>query len=206
MARDDTTSPLRPVSATEPRPGDRSARSGVRRKPAPPPDPETDSGDDAPLPRSHEASDLMKVYAGAAADSAERKAIEAVMQALLNATKPATPPPPPTSPPPLLTPEAVNRWGAVIVAAFALVAPIVQQLAGLAVDIFRPNQVVLDQLAEIRAAQDDQATKADDDRELMRDSIAWTIDAFDATSKGQPLPPVPASLNLAAAIHEAERQ
>lgn len=148
----------------------------------------------------------MKVYAGAAADSAERKAIEAVMQALLNATKPATPPPPPTSPPPLLTPEAVNRWGAVIVAAFALVAPIVQQLAGLAVDIFRPNQVVLDQLAEIRAAQDDQATKADDDRELMRDSIAWTIDAFDATSKGQPLPPVPASLNLAAAIHEAERQ
>ncbi len=147
----------------------------------------------------------MKVYAGAAADSAERKAIEAFMQALLNASKPATPPPP-TSPPPLLTPEAVNRWGAVIVAAFALVAPIVQQLAGLAVDIFRPNQVVLDQLAEIRAAQDDQATKADDDRELMRDSIAWTIDAFDASSKGQPLPPVPASLNLAAAIHEAERQ
>lgn len=149
----------------------------------------------------------MKVYAGAAADSAERKAIEAFMQSLLNATKTTSSAPPPSPPPPpLLTPEAVKRWGAVAIAALTIVSPIVQQLAGLAVDIFRPNQVVLDQLAEIRAAQDDQAAKADDDRELMRDSIAWTIDAFDATSKGQQLPPVPASLNLAAAIHEAERQ
>lgn len=200
MARDDTTSPLRTVSAAEPRRGDRSSRSGARKQP----DPETDSGDDAPVSRSHEASDLMKVYAGAAADSAERKAIEAVMQALLNATKATSAPP--TSPPSLLTPEAVNRWGAVIVAAFALVAPIVQQLAGLAVDIFRPNQVVLDQLAEIRAAQDKQATDAEYDRELLRESIAWTIDAFRATSTSQPLPRVPPSLNLAAAQNEASRQ
>ena len=203
MARDDTTDRLRPVSATEPRRGDRSSRSGIRKQP--PPDPETDSDDDAPLPRSHEASDLMKVYASTPADSAERRAIEAVMQALLNATKPAAAASAPP-PPPLFDPESVKRWGAALLVALTFVAPVVTQIASVIADVMRPNQVVLDQLAEIRAAQDDQATKADDDRELMRDSIAWTIDAFDATSKGQPLPPVPASLNLAAAIHEAERQ
>ena len=149
----------------------------------------------------------MKVYAGAAADSAERKAIEAFMQALLNASKStAAASAPPTPPPPLFDPESVKRWGTALVFAVTIVSPVVSQIASVIADVLRPNQVVLDQLAEIRAAQDDQATKANDDRELMRDSIAWTIDAFDATSKGQPLPSVPASLNLAAAIHEAERQ
>jgi hypothetical protein len=65
---------------------------------------------------------------------------------------------------------------------------------------------VLDQLTEIRAAQDRQATAAEEDRELLRESIAWTIDAFKATGSSQPLPRVPASLNLAAAQNEASRQ
>lgn len=147
----------------------------------------------------------MKVYASTPADSAERRAIEAVMQALLNATKPAAAASAPP-PPPLFDPDTIKRWGAASLVAVSIVSPVISQVASVIADVLRPNQVVLDQLAEIRAAQDDQATKADDDRELMRDSIAWTIDAFDASSKGQPLPPVPASLNLAAAIHEAERQ
>jgi hypothetical protein len=96
-----------------------------------------------------------------------------------------------------------RKWGTILAFAFAIAAPIVQQVAGLLADFARPNQVVTDQLAEIRAAQVEADERDAKQEQLLRDSIAWMIDANRALASDAPMPKVPASLNLAKAQAEA---
>lgn len=127
-----------------------------------------------------------------AADSKARQALLLLADHLLNSRGEAKPEPS------RFTPELFRRWALAGVLMLGVAAPIVEQIAAVAGEYFRPNQVVLKRLDEIDANVRQMQT-------LQRESIAWTIDSFKAQRDGLPLPDVPPSMKLAAAQSEVEK-
>lgn len=193
--RKDDTTKLRAVSA------DLRPRKPPRRRDD---DPDADSGEDAPVSKAVREDSAQILLEGLKSvdkgSAAERSLLAAYHLLLAKQHDERTRPREQTGehwPP--MSPASMKRWAAAIVASFAIVAPVVQQVANATLDFFQPNAAVIDRLDSLSQQISDLDTEIESARDVTTSIVTWSVDCQRAQANGGQCPPVPAILNLVAA-------
>ncbi len=192
--RKDDTTKLRAVSA------DLRPRKPPRHRTD---DPDADSGEDAPVSRQAREDSaqvlldgLKSVDKGSAAEKALLAAYHLLLaqqhgRAQASAGSGGHWPP--------MSPASIKRWATAIVASLAIVAPVVQQGFGAALEFFRPNAAVIDRLDSLSQQISGLESEIEEARDVTTSIVTWSVDCQRAQANGGQCPAVPPILNLVAA-------